>query len=261
LDEQTSLPGSISYHPITIRILIGLIRRHGPRTLFLCFTKQGSLLHVTEARWTFDCVAGSRCSAQFGRSEHARLFGFFEEMRSPPLFRQTAESLQRSLHGLFASLYCLSWRLFRGCFGNASSALCGKTNLRYKVFFQSGELPSRPLLRVLVGNILLRHLTCAVLLSDQRCQPAHTCTASASTGTSTSDQLIDVLRTRLLGLGQRAANPHFCPRCAPGCRNTQTICHLHSLGFLLLTALLDFRGGLGQGFSPRGSALHRLGYL
>lgn len=39
MDEQTSLPGSISYHPITIRILIGLIWRHAPPTLFPCFPK------------------------------------------------------------------------------------------------------------------------------------------------------------------------------------------------------------------------------
>ena len=181
-------------------------------------------------------------------------------MRSPPLFRQTcrvaAATTARSVCDSVLLLMAPFQRLLRQC----KFRTMRRTNHRYKMCFHPASC-SLPLLRVLVGNILLRHLTCAVLLSDQRCQPAHTCTASASTGTSTSDQLIDVLRTRLLGLGQRAANPRFCPRCAPGCRNTQTICHLHSLGFLLLTALLGLRGGLGQGFSPRGSALHRLGYL
>ena len=50
-------------------------------------------------------------------------------------FDKLAESLQRPLHGLFATLYCFSWRLFRGCFGNASSARCGEQTIGTRCAF------------------------------------------------------------------------------------------------------------------------------
>lgn len=162
MDEQTSLPGSISYHPITIRILIGLIRRHGPQTLFLCFTKQGSLQHVTETRWTFELCYGESLLSTIWTFRAREAIWIF---RGNALAAALSTNLQSrcSDHCTVCLRLCIA---SHGAFSEVASAMQVPHDAENKPSVQdvlsSGELLSRPLLRVLVGNILLRHLTCAV---------------------------------------------------------------------------------------------------